>query len=451
MSSSGVSKLFLIAVLPLIFLALLACDSETRSPEDIELTWEVWSHIKDSYVDADTVDSQQVVGNMILSMLDAGDVSPYPFLTELAGVRGRAPRNVPRELADVWKAWTLYREQWPKVSPKILANQAIDGMVETLGDTSAAHLSPDAYVQSQERMEGAYEGIGAHVTLEGDKVVLVPMEDSPALRAGLRVGDVILEVDGESVDGKSLQAALEGVRGPSGQKVVLLIERIGEPEQLEITVIRAVIDLVSVERALFPGAIGYIRVSDFRDTTYDKFFDALEELKQVDVLALILDLRSNPGNSIDSAQKVVSQFLTGDLFMYELDKDGTRTNWKVRDEELVPGAREFPMVVIVNEFTGGTAEAVAGALQDAQRAMVLGTRTEGKGSSIVTKKLSNGSALAIPVSRWYTPSGRLIQGTGIKPDIEVAMTLEDSILGMDFQLQDAYRYLNEEGELPVFR
>jgi carboxyl-terminal processing protease len=105
----------------------------------------------------------------------------------------------------------------------------------------------------------------------------------------------------------------------------------------------------------------------------------------------------------------------------------------------------------VNEFTGGTAEAVAGALQDAQRAMVLGTRTEGKGSSIVTKKLSNGSALAIPVSRWYTPSGRLIQGTGIKPDIEVAMTLEDSILGMDFQLQDAYRYLNEEGELPVFR
>ena len=438
-------------------LILVACRTETSTSGEtgtsasgeISLVWEAWNLIKGSYVEGDTLDSKQVTGNMIMKMLDASGKPAYPFLTELDDARGRTPGDVPKELTDVWKAWTLFREKWPDVDPRLLENAAVEGMLDTLGDDSVAHLTPEGYDRAQEQLKGTYQGIGAFVTVRDGKVVLSPMEASPAQRAGLKEGDVILEVNGESVEGKSPQEVVEPVRGPAGTKITLLIERPGEEEPLEFDVIRGDIDMVSVDRRLLPGAIGYIYISDFRENTPDRLLDALEELKQIDMLALILDLRGNPGGSVESAQKVASHFLSDGLFMYEINKEGNRKDWPIEEGGLYTDAKNLPMVVLVNKLTGSAAEAVAGALQDAQRASIFGTRTFGKGSANVFERLSDGSAIYIPVSLWYTRLGRLIQSTGIEPDIEVSLTNEDRLVGIDSQLVEAYDYLDEQ--LPDFR
>lgn len=429
-------------------LALLGCrPGPTASAAELGLVWEAWGHIKGSYVGGETLDSKQVAGSMITRMLDASGKPTYPFLTELDDVGGRTPGDVPTGLADVWKAWALFGEKWPEVDRELLANAAVEGMLDGLGDRSAAHLTGEAYARAQESLRGTYEGIGAFVGVQDGKIVLSPMPDSPAQRAELQAGDVLLGVNGDSVGEKRLQEVVEHVRGPAGTKVTLLIEREGEEGPLEFSVVRGDVGMMSVDRRLYPGAIGHINISDFTENTPDQLLDALEDLQRLDMLALILDLRSNPGGSIESASKVASQFLSGGLFMYEIDRGGQRRDWHIEEAEIDVG--EIPMVVLVNELTGSAAEAVAGALQDTERAKVLGMRTVGKGSANVYKELSDGSAIYIAVSFWYTPLGRLLEGTGIEPDIEVAISPEDQFAGIDSQLRDAYQYL--DGLLPRFR
>ena len=278
-------------------------------------------------------------------------------------------------------------------------------------------------------------------------MILLPMNNSPAERAGIEAGDIVLEVDQEPVEGRSFQEVVEIVRGPVGTKVALLIERADEEEPREINVIRGDISVESVDRRLLPGAIGHIFISDFQETTPDEMLDILEELQQVDMLALILDLRSNVGGSTESAQKVASQFLSAGLFMYEVDRYDRRTDWHVQEGGIA--TEGLPMVVLVNELTSGAAEALAGSLQDAGRAKILGNKSLGKGSENVFKELSDGSAIYIPVSYWYTPTGKPIKGVGIEPDIEVDLTEEDMALGVDTQLTEAYDYL--DSLLPSFR
>ena len=240
----------LLLVSLIVSLALLTCRPETSSSEEIGLVWEAWRVVKSSYVEGDSLDSEQTVGNMIIEMLDSGDKPAYPFLTELANVRGRPSRDVPRELTDVWKAWTLFHEKWPDVDLKLLANAAVAGMLGSLGDNSVAHLTPETYARAQESLEPTYQGIGAFVTTENGRILLSPMSESPAEKAGLEAGDVLLEVDGLSVDGKSLQEVVEQVKGPVGERVILLVERPGEEEPQELRVFRGEIDMVSIDRQL---------------------------------------------------------------------------------------------------------------------------------------------------------------------------------------------------------
>ena len=436
-----------LVVLLVATLATLACRSEVTATGGASLVWEAWDVIESSYVDAKSLDSEAVVGNAIMNMLTAADKPAYPFLTELEGVRGRAPRDVPEELTDVWKAWVLFQEKWPNVDPGLLEGAAIDGMLDSLEGQVAERLTNEGYQREQERLKGAYQGIGAYVVTRDGDVGLVPMRDSPAEKAGLKAEDVLLEVDGVPVVGKTDQEVVKQVRGPAGTRVTLLVERAEEEEPVELTVIRNDIYMVSVDRRILPGAVAYIYISEFLEHTPDQFLDALEELTRLDMLALILDLRNNPGGSVEAARDVASQFLSDGLFMYEIDREGNRVNWPVESGGIA--TEELPMIVMVNELTGSAAEALAGALQDTGRAKILGTKTFGRGSANEFRELSDGSAIYISVSHWYTPSGRLMQGAGVEPEIKVALTNEDRLLGRDSQLAEAYDYL--DNMLPAFR
>lgn len=405
------------------------------------MVWEAWSVVKSSYVEADELDSEAVTGTMITSMLEASEIHQYPFLTEMESVRGRSVRGVPVDLVDVWKAWSLIRLKSPEVQTSLLSSAAIAGMMVSLGDDSVAHLTPEAYQRATQRNTGPYGGIGAYVAVEAGRVVISPMPDSPAERAGLQDGDVVLEADGQPLGDEGLEAVVAMVRGEAGTSLILLVERAGELEPIEVRVVRGDIQVASVDRSLLPGAIGYVIITDFRENTGEELLTALEELKQFDMLALILELRNNLGDSVESARAVASQFIPDGLVMYEIDGGGQRTDWTVNTGGIA--TEDLPMVVLVNEMTASAAEVVAGALQDAKRAKVMGADTLGKGSASEFAVLSDGSALYLPVTHWYTPTGSLIQGNGIAPDIELGIIPEDRASGVDSQLRGAYNYLNE--------
>ena len=466
-SPIGLLLLFAVAM----SLTLLACgtertgsngesvSSETASSVEVGLIWEAWNLIKDSYVGGDDLDSQSAVGSAIIGMLDASGNPVYPFLTTLNDAGGNPPNGVPPELVDVWKAWTLHRETWPDFDAKRLAYAAVTGLLESLDDGTVAHLDPDDYAETVEQQKGTYEGIGAYVNILDGNLVLIPMTNSPAERAGLEAGDVLLEVEGKSVQGRSPQEVVTDVRGTPGTKVNLRVQRRGEDEPINVDVFRGDIDKESVFRTLQPGSIGYIYISDFRDNTPEEVITALEEFKRLDTLALILDLRNNPGGSLESARQIASQFLPQGLFMYEVDKAGGRRDRSIEAggvatedfmfEAETGGDRTELMVVLVNEFTSNAAEVLAGSLQDAHRADILGIRTIGRGSDNVYRELSDGSAIYLPVSNWYTPLGRRITGSGILPDIEVPITDEDRAQGLDTQRNVASEYL--DNQLPRFR
>ena len=428
----------------------LACRSSAETRDETDLIWEAWDSIQLSYVNKDSLDSQVVVGNMVQSLLDLADEAPYPFLTEVGRMRGQPPVGVAPELSDVWRALTLHREKWPEFQDSLLVETAIRGMVESLDDPSAVFLATsEDYARAQETLVGSYEGIGASVAIEEDRILLFPFpdQDTQAEKAGIEPGDVLLEVDGESVAGLSVEETAKRVRGPAGTRVKVLVERAGEPEPLEYNVFRGDVDRPSIVSQAYPAGIWYIGVRQFLENTGDQVAEALETFKRFSMLALILDLRSNPGGSPEAARLVASQFLhLGDLVMYEVDLEGNRTDWVTLEGGL--GLQDVLMVVLTNEGTAGVAEAVAAALQDADRATIIGTQTFGKATTNNFVELSNGSAIYLPTSRWYTLSGQLLEGTGIQPDLRVPFQLEDQGFG-ELQFNRAYDHLNSQ--LPPFR
>lgn len=286
--------------LALILLAVsLACGSsadtadQTTPKDDLALVWEAWSTIKESYVNTDKLDSAAVVGSTIEHLLDLANAPPYPFLTEVGRLRGQPPADVPRELGDVWRALVLHQQKWPELQRSVVAQAAIVGMVDGLGDPSAGFITAENVSEAQETLAGSYQGIGASVMLDQNRILLFPREGTPAERAGIRARDVLVAVEGQPVAGRSVSEITNQVKGPAGTKVRLTVERAGEPAPLEFEVLRGNVDIPSIEFQLVPGGIGYIAINEFKENTGDKFVEAMERFKQVDMLALILDLRAN--------------------------------------------------------------------------------------------------------------------------------------------------------------
>ena len=270
-----------------------------------------------------------------------------------------------------------------------------------------------------ERVGSEFEGIGARVDLidwSGRLTVVAPIPGTPAEKAGLLAGDVIIEVDGVSTEGWSLIESVSRVRGPKGTSVKLLVERGSRLEPTTIEVVRDAIKIDSVQWNLLPDGVAHLRITSFALNTDELLMEALGEIIEQDVEAIVLDLRNNPGGSLDTTINVASEFLSDDLVLYLVHGNGDRHDFEAEEGGL---ALDIPLAVLINENSASGSEVLAAALQDRDRAVLVGTTTFGKGSANLAKSLSDGSGLYFTTGRWYSPNGRIIEGEGLDPDVEV--------------------------------
>ena len=306
------------------------------------------------------------------------------------------------------------------IDDKTLIEYAMRGMLSGL-DPHSSYLDSDEYLDLQEGTSGEFGGLGIEVGMEDGFVkVIAPIDDTPAADAGVQAGDVIVRIDDTPVKGMSLNDAVSKMRGKPGSAIKLTIVREGEEKPLVFEITRAMVKVRSVRgRTLEPG-FGYIRISQFQGPTGDDVRKQLRELKDENdgvLHGLVLDLRNNPGGILGAAVSVADAFLETGLVVYTEGRiEDSELEFSARPPDLLQGA---PLIVLVNEGSASASEIVAGALQDRQRALVMGRQTFGKGSVQTILPMNNKAALKLTTARYFTPSGRSIQAEGIKPDIVV--------------------------------
>ena len=315
------------------------------------------------------------------------------------------------------------------VDDKTLLENAIKGMLSNL-DPHSAYLGPEDFAELQESTSGEFGGLGIEVGLEDGFVKVVsPIDDTPASKAGIQPGDLIVKINGEPTKGLSMMEAVDKMRGKAGEKIQLTLVRDGgEPFDVQLT--RAVIKVKSVKSQTLEPGYGYLRITQFQVNSGDEVGKALAKLKKDNggkkLRGLVLDLRNNPGGVLQSAVEVADHFLTKGLIVYT---KGRIANSELRFSADPADASEgVPLVVLINGGSASASEIVAGALQDQKRGILMGTNSFGKGSVQTVLPLSNDRALKITTALYFTPNGRSIQAQGIVPDIEVArakITRED--------------------------
>jgi len=327
----------------------------------------------------------------------------------------------------VAEAWGIIFQDYvdkDRLDASKLSQAAIEGMVEALDDPYTSYLDAQTYQMSSASLEGKYEGIGAYVGVrDGQLIIIAPIVGSPAAGAGIRAGDIILEIDGSSASEMSLQEAVLHIRGPKGTSVVLLILHEGATEPEEIEIVRAEVEVSSVYFEM-RGDIAYINIIHFTERTNAELSPVLESITQEGATGIILDLRSNPGGLLEVVVDVAGRFLEEGIVLYVVDNQGKQTSLSIEPDGVTT---ELPLVVLVDEHSASGSEVLAGALQDHARATIVGVSTFGKGSVNTLHRLKDGSGLYITTARWLTPEGRLIEGEGISPDYELELEGEDAI------------------------
>jgi carboxyl-terminal processing protease len=301
-------------------------------------------------------------------------------------------------------------------------------------------MDPDQFRMLNTDLGQEYEGIGAYVDVTGEYMIIIsPMPGSPAEKAGLKSGDMIIKVDGEDMTGIDGNLVLKRVLGPAGTQVTLTIARKGEQAPIDVTITRAKIKIVTTESKMLDNGIGYIKLTSFGENTNKELIKAITGIKAKNPKGLILDLRGNGGGYLDTAIQVVSQFVGKGTVVSEVYGDGQK-----KTEQVLPGglATDIPLVVLVNEGSASASEITAGAIQDYGRGKLVGVKTYGKGSvQIVNTLKTDGGAVRITVAHWLTPNGRQIDKKGLEPDIEIQLSEDDIKAGKDPQLDKAIEVL----------
>jgi carboxyl-terminal processing protease len=309
----------------------------------------------------------------------------------------------------------IQRNYVEKPQNKELVYGAVKGMLETL-DPHSSFMTPDVYREMQVETRGEFSGLGIEITTKDDRIVVVtPIEDTPAFKAGVQSGDQIVRIDGKSTKGMGLVDAVKLMRGPRGSSVKITVAREGAAEPIDFTITRATIAVKSVKTKTLEAGYAYIRLTQFQERSADDLGVALDKFEKEGLKGVILDMRNNPGGLLDQAVKVADYWIDSGLIVYTDGRiENQRMEFRATPDRV---KRDYNMIVLVNEGSASASEIVAGALQDAGRAVVVGTQTFGKGSVQTIIPLSDGSALRLTTARYYTPKGRSIQAKGITPDI----------------------------------
>jgi carboxyl-terminal processing protease len=374
---------------------------------------------------------------VVVAILAGGALFVSGFLV---GQRSAEQPGTPVAAADGFQPfWDTYNTILKRYAlggedQQSLVRGAIKGMVDSLGDPYSAYLTPDQYREGLQDLSGQFEGIGAEIGTKNAKgetsdcttlgadcrlIVVSPIEGSPSEKAGIKAGDTIVAVDGVSLDGLTVDAARDKIRGKKGTEVTLSIVR-GTAAPIDIKVVRDVI--VSKEvitKTLGDGAVGYIAVTGFSDNSATKFHDALQADLKAGQTKIILDLRGDPGGYVTAARQIASEFIASGPIFWEQDADGVQTE-TTATEQGIATADSIKVVVLVDKGSASASEIVAGALQDRKRATVVGETSFGKGTVQQWIQLQDGSALKLTIAKWLTPDKRWIHHVGIVPDVAVA-------------------------------
>jgi carboxyl-terminal processing protease len=335
-----------------------------------------------------------------------------------------------------------------------LIHNAIKGMVGNL-DPHSGFMPPEAFDDLQDDTKGEFSGIGIVITTkEGILTVVSPIEGTPAYKAGIQAGDIIVKIDGVSTKGMPLWEAVGKMRGPRYKKVLITVFREGEAAPLEFSLKRDLIPMTSVRSAVLKPGYGYLRVTNFRMNTTEDMEKHLRKLETAEggLKGLVIDLRDNPGGLLDQAIKVSDLFL--DQGSIVSIKGRLEKNTQVFKAYPDGDTRDYPIVVLINGGSASASEIVAGALQDQSRALILGTPSFGKGSVQTVRPLKDGFGIKYTIARYYTPNGRSIQAKGIQPDIEVAFEIIEkkektpSVFDRMMKEKDLKNSLEPEGEEP---
>lgn len=336
-----------------------------------------------------------------------------------------------------WDVWDKIKANYVKEPTQEvdMFYGAIQGLVGSLGDPYSLYFPPQAAEEFAKDLSGELEGIGAEIGVKNNQLLVIsPLPDSPAQKAGLRPGDKIIAIDATSTLGMDVSTAVSKIRGKANTTVVLTILRNNETETKEVSITRSKIMVPSVLFSVKPNNIAYLRVMQFNEDTTPQMEQYIKQLKAQSVKGIILDLRNNPGGYLDSAIEMGSEWIESGVVVSEKGRDGKSKDHNTEGPHPLAGIKT---VVLVNKGSASASEIVAGALQDTKNAVLIGEQTFGKGSVQDFEVFPDGSALKLTIAEWFTPNGKNINKEGIKPDIEVKEDWENEKIGEDAVLDIA--------------
>lgn len=365
-----------------------------------------------------------------------GNGAPLAFAQSGASRPADAPEDFPDEFDVFYQAWQIVEDKFVDqevVDPTTLTYGAIDGMLKALGDEGHTDfLTPDELEEQQSDISGTYKGIGARLDMrDGVPIIVAPFDGTPADKAGLKNGDIIMAVNGEETAGWEMDEVVENIRGPEGTEVTLTILRIDgeDTDTLDVTITRSEIEIPVSDWAMIPGTdVALLRLSQFSANATEHIQESIAQAEEAGAQALVLDLRNNPGGLLQQAVRVTSQFLERGNVLQEEDADGRRRVYRVQRGGV---ATDIPMVVLINGGTASSSEIMAGALQDYDRAEVVGQTSFGTGTVLEPFMLEDGSALLLGTRQWLTAEGRRIRNNGIEPDHVVELKITADLLSAD--------------------
>ena len=368
--------------------------------------------------------------------------TPYVAPTVAPDQQTSTPSELQTLFVPFWETWNIIHDQYvdQPIDDVKLMQGAINGMMESLGDTHSTFMDPQTFESANAELAGSYEGIGAYVDTTADYLTIIsPIPGSPAEKAGLQSGDKIIKIDGEDMTGVDGELARRKVLGPAGSTVIITVARKDVADLLEFSIIRDKIVVKSATGKMLENDIAYVQVNTFGENTTSELTAALTELMAQNPKGLVLDLRNNGGGYLSTSVEVTSQFISDGVVLYEKFGDGKQNEFKALSGGL---ATDIPMVVLINEGSASASEIVAGALQDYGRAKLVGVVSYGKGSVQNWIPLSNDQgAVRVTIAKWYTPNDNTIDGVGLTPDVYVTMTEEDYNANLDPQLDAAVETL----------